>query len=100
MKRFAYILPIIAGTCWGCTGIFVRTLDEAGFDNLTITVSRVAVVVVLLAVGIWVYDRSLFRVRKRDLPLLAVIGINAVTVSQFEVVADADAVYQDIFTSA
>lgn len=76
MKRFAYILPIIAGTCWGCTGIFVRTLDEAGFDNLTITVSRVAVVVVLLAVGIWVYDRSLFRVRKRDLPLLAVIGIN------------------------
>ena len=76
MKRFAYLLPLIAGTCWGCTGIFVRTLDDAGFDNITITVSRVAVMLLLIVLGLLVYDRSLFRVRKRDLFLLAVIGIN------------------------
>ena len=76
MTRFAYLLPLIAGTCWGCTGIFVRTLDDAGFDNITITVSRVAVMLLLIVLGLLVYDRSLFRVRKRDLFLLAVIGIN------------------------
>lgn len=76
MKRFAYLLPLIAGTGWGCTGLFVRTLDDAGFDNITITVSRVVVMLLLIVLGMLVYDRSLFRVKKRDLPLLAVIGIN------------------------
>ena len=41
MKRFAYLLPLIAGTGWGCTGLFVRTLDDAGFDNITITVEKI-----------------------------------------------------------
>ena len=76
MTRFAYILPLIAGTCWGCTGIFVRTLDDAGFDNITITFSRVVVMVLILLIATRVYDKRLFRVKKRDLPLLAVIGIN------------------------
>ncbi len=76
MTRFAYLLPLIAGAGWGCTGLFVRTLDDAGFDNITITVSRVAVMLLLIVAAMLVYDRSLFRIAKGDLPLLAVIGIN------------------------
>ena len=76
MNRFAYLLPLIAGTCWGCTGIFVRTLDRAGFDNITITFSRVIVLVFILLIATWIYNKELFRIRKKDLWLLAVIGIN------------------------
>ena len=76
MNRFAYFLPLIAGTCWGCTGVFVRTLDDVGFDNITITVSRVVIMVFILLISTWIYNKELFRLKKRDLPLLAVIGIN------------------------
>ena len=76
MRRLAILLPLIAGTCWGCTGIFVRTLDKAGFDNITITFSRVIVMVAILLVATWIYNRELFSIRKKDLWILAVIGIN------------------------
>lgn len=75
MKAFVYTLPLISGVCWGCCGVFVRVLDEAGFDNITITFSRVIIVVLLLGIGILVYDRNLFRIDRRQLPLLALIGI-------------------------
>lgn len=76
MRKIAWILPIIAGVCWGCCGVFVRVLDEAGFDNITITFSRVIIVVVLLGGAILVIDRSLFRIARRQLPLVALIGIS------------------------
>ena len=40
MKKFAMLLPLIAGSCWGAGGIFVRTLKTAGFGNLSIMCSR------------------------------------------------------------
>ena len=76
MTRFAYLLPLISGACWGSAGVFVRTLDEAGFDNITITFSRVAVMALILVIGTLLYDKSLFRVNKRDLGLLAIIGVD------------------------
>ena len=75
MKTFVYTLPLISGVCWGCSGVFIRVLDEAGFDNITITFSRVIIVIILLGICILVYDRNLFRVDRRQLPLLALIGI-------------------------
>ena len=75
LKKIALLLPIIAGTCWGCSGVFVRILDETGFNIITITFSRVSIVVVLLGLVILVHDRSLFRVPIRQLPLLALVGM-------------------------
>ena len=76
MKRAAFFLPLVAGICWGCCGVFVRVLDEAGFDNITITFSRVIIVVALLGMALLIYDRDLFRVELRHLPLIALIGIS------------------------
>ena len=76
MRTIVLTLPIIAGVCWGCCGVFVRVLDEAGFNNITITFSRVIIVVILLGAAIFVYDKSLFRVSLRQLPLIALIGIS------------------------
>lgn len=76
MRRIAIIFPIIAGACWGCCGVFVRVLEAFGFNNVTITFSRIALVVVMLGIVIFFYDKSLFRVDKRHLPLLALIGLS------------------------
>jgi drug/metabolite transporter (DMT)-like permease len=76
MRKIAYCLPIIAGICWGCCGVFVRVLDQAGFNNITITFSRVIIVVILLGISIFVYDRKLFYIQRRQLPLVALIGIS------------------------
>lgn len=76
MRTVAYSLPIIAGICWGCCGVFVRVLDQAGFNNITITFSRVIIVVILLGIALFIYDKKLFRVELRQLPLIALIGIS------------------------
>ena len=40
-KKAAYlVLPVISGVCWGTSGIFVRYLRDAGFDNITIIFSK------------------------------------------------------------
>ncbi len=75
MRTITMALPIIAGMCWGCCGVFVRVLDKAGFNNITITFSRVFIVVVLLDITLLVYDRNLFRIELRQIPLVALIGI-------------------------
>ena len=36
MKKIAMLFPLIAGSCWGAGGIFVRTLKTAGFGNISI----------------------------------------------------------------
>jgi len=75
IKKAAWILPIVAGVCWGCCGVFVRVLDEAGFNNITITFSRVIINVMLLGLAMLIFDRRLFLVERRHLPLIALIGI-------------------------
>ena len=76
MRILILSLPIIAGVCWGSSGVFVRALDDAGFNNITITFSRVFIAVILLGLAILVYDRRLFRIRLSQLPLMALIGLS------------------------
>lgn len=67
MKRFALILALIAGILWGSTGPFVRILSANGLDNVTIFFIRVLIASVILFAGILIRDRSLFRIRPRDI---------------------------------
>ena len=69
------LLPVIAGTCWGTAGIFVRTLDEAGLNNMTINFSKFVVATVIMGIAMVLIDRKSFRIDPRDLPLLAGVGI-------------------------
>ena len=77
-KTLYMILPIIAGVCWGTQGIFVRILDQAGFDNITIISSRTIVSVMVITAVILVTDRKRFKAKARDLPLLFGIGFAGV----------------------
>lgn len=83
------LLPILAGTCWGLAGVFVRELAKAGLDNPTIVFTRTSVCALLTFLYILVTDRrrkpadpgqqdrprSLLYMRPRDLPYTAAIAV-------------------------
>ena len=64
-KGILYIL--LAGTCWGSIGIFVRRLSAAGLGSMEIVALRSFFTVLFMSLFLAVYDRSLFRIRIRDL---------------------------------
>ena len=70
IKKFALILPIITGVLFGSVGIFARKLNDAGFDNATTVFSRVFPAVIILLIFILIKDRSLLKIRGRDVFLL------------------------------
>lgn len=79
MKNKLYsILIIIAGIFWGSMGLFVRALSEYGFDSMQITLIRLISGAILLAVFVLIYDKSLFKVSIRDIPIFIAIGIFSV----------------------
>jgi drug/metabolite transporter (DMT)-like permease len=82
MKNFILILPVIAGSMWGAAGTFIRVLNTHGIDSWTTFSSRTVAAVLLLFIGIFIYDKSLFRIKIEDLwifigaGLLCMLGLN------------------------
>ncbi len=76
MNKFAVLMPLAAGACWGASGVFVRTLSAAGFNNITIMTSRAIVGSSLVFLFLFFYDRSLLKIRKRDIPLFLSLAVN------------------------
>ena len=63
-----YILStVLAGVLWGIISIFVRTLSAAGLTSLQIMFLRGGLSAVLLLVFLLIKDRSLLKIRLRDL---------------------------------
>lgn len=74
------MLMVIGGAAlWGCISLFVRALSAAGLSSPEITGIRVFVGVAGMALVLLARDRSLFRVRLRDLWIFAGTGIVSVT---------------------
>ena len=74
MKRLALILPIISGILWGSTGPFVRMLVAAGLNNITVFFSRVLIASILLFFFLLIYNRSLLRIKIKDIWMFALAG--------------------------
>lgn len=80
MKRLVYMIPIMSGIFFGTAGIFVRGLSEAGFSDLTIIAQRSLFSALILAGFLALYDRSLLKIKGRDLWMFAVAGIGTMMV--------------------
>ena len=75
MKKGLVILPVISGILWGAAGIFVRQLGAMGMTTYTIVASRVIVAAVIMGIGIAVYDRSLLKIKIKDIWIFAAGGV-------------------------
>lgn len=78
-KIYCSSLQILAaGICWGCIGLFSRTLLNAGIGAANVVVLRnLGSLLVLLAVFA-VKDRSVFHIRLRHLPIFFGTGVISV----------------------
>lgn len=75
-KKAAYLaLPVVSGICWGTSGIFVRYLRNAGFDNMTIIFSKGLVAAAIMFAVILSKNPNALKASPRDVPFLAAVGI-------------------------
>ncbi len=81
MKRLAYLLPIMSGVCFGSIGIFIRFFNEAGFNNMAVLATRNVISALILFLVMFVFDRSLLRVKIKDLPVLLCGGFFGMTLT-------------------
>lgn len=66
-KNTAAAKILAAGFGWGIIGIFSRPLSQAGLNAVQVTFVRSVIVAVCMAVFLAAADRSLFRIRLRDI---------------------------------
>ena len=66
-EKLASGMVILAGILWGSMGIFVRKFEECGLGSLDIVVIRVITTMCILFLFLLFYNRSLLRIKLRDL---------------------------------
>ena len=82
IKKIVWIFPVLSGIFWGSVGVFVRYLKAAEMDSFSIVESRVVMAILILALWMLLYDKSLFRIRIKDAwifcaaSLFGMLGIN------------------------
>ena len=68
-----------AGALWGCISIFVRQLSAAGLSTMDTVCVRMVIGAVGMLIVILIVDRSLLRIRLRDIWLFIGTGIVSIT---------------------
>ena len=74
---------IAAGVCWGCIGLFSRVLSDAGLSSIQITFVRCSLTVLFLSAVFAVRNRSVFRIKPKDLWIF--VGTGVLSVAFFNV---------------
>ena len=83
MKKLAVILVLIAGSLWGCIGIFVRHYTALGLSSMQSVALRLTLAAVMFSVFILIYDRRLFKIRLRDLWCFLGTGVISLSIFSF-----------------
>ncbi len=77
MKRSVAIMLILVGCfLWACIGISSRALFAAGFSPLQVCTSKSTVTALGVGIILLITDRSRFAVKKKDLWLIALLGLS------------------------
>ena len=71
-------LIILAAVFWGSMGLFVRYLQQRGFDPIQITSCRLSLSAVFFCLLLLVKEPGGFRLRLRDLPLFLSLGLASI----------------------
>ena len=66
MRKCAAVFVFLAGVLWGTMGIFVRRYNGCGLDSWDIVFIRAAATSLCMSLFLLFYNRSLFRIRLRD----------------------------------
>lgn len=67
MKNKALLAVLTAGVFWGTMGFFARSLYAAGFGPLEVAQTRITTGLIFVGFYILIFNRSLFRVKWKDI---------------------------------
>jgi len=80
-KASSMMLVLAAGCMWGCMGLLVRPLNNAGLVTMDVCFLRGLVTFVVMLAGLLLFDRKALRIRLKD--IWCFIGTGALSVSFF-----------------
>ena len=66
-RYFNSFLILLAGILWGAMGLFVRPLNSMGLTSWDIVFIRAILTMIFMAAFLMIKDRSLFKIRFRDI---------------------------------
>lgn len=66
-KTASRMLILCAGILWGCMGLFVRPFNEKGLNTWDIVFLRAVLTTVFMAVVLLIKDKSLFKIKLKDI---------------------------------
>lgn len=67
MKKIAPFFILLAGILWGTIGLFIRVLNAKGMESMDIVMIRAIVTTILLFIYLFIYDKSLLKIRGKDI---------------------------------
>ena len=63
MKKLAVTFVLIAGTLWGCIGIFVRHYTALGLSSMQTVTIRMTIAAILFALFVLIYQPKLYKIQ-------------------------------------
>ena len=78
-----YLLILLAVVFWGGSAALAKFLFIRHYDTLIITQMRSTLSFLLLAAYFAIRDRTVFRIRREDLPLFLIVGVVGIALTNF-----------------
>jgi len=75
LKSYPYLMITSGAALWGLIGIFVKALSDSGFTTMEITTIRAVTAAVILFLYMGICDRSMLRIKIRDIKYFLATGI-------------------------
>ena len=78
-RNIALFFAVLSGISFGSVGVFVRVFSKAVLDNISIMALRVLPAAIILFILLFAFDRTLLKVRFKDIWIFACAGILGTT---------------------
>lgn len=80
-KKLIVSFPILSGIMWGSSGVFVRTLNEFGFNSISIFTLKLIPSTIILLILLFLFDRKSLKIDLKDLWIFIGAGISGLLLS-------------------
>lgn len=81
--NYHFVLIFLAAALWGTAGLFVRTAGRYGLSEMQLVLFRTIFSTLVLGIILIIKDRSLFKIKIKDLWLFIAAGILSIVLFNF-----------------
>ncbi len=81
MKKLSVLSVLLAGSLWGCIGIFVRHYNQLGLSSMQTVTIRMVLAALMFSVFVLIYKPKLYKIKLRD--IWCFLGSGVISVGLF-----------------